>query len=353
MAALRRHPSGDPVQPTWENLMILLTGVAGFIGMHVATRLLEQGHTVLGIDHMGPCTDPTLKERRLALLRDRPRFEFLRLDLAEPGTSAELFEGRHFERVIHLAAQTGVRYSNEHPHECVMNNLVAFTNVIECCRRHQVGHFVYASSSSTYGANRQLPFSEHHPADHPVSLYAATKRSDELLAHSYSHLYGLPTTGLRFFTVYGPWGRPDMAPMLFTDAIAQGRPIEVFNGGNMMRDFTYVDDVVESVVRLMDHPAAPDPRFDAAHPDPATSYAPYRIYNVGNQQPVALLEFIEALEGALGRKAERLMRPMPGADMQATCADTRDLTEAIHWTPATPLAAGIDRFVRWYESYHA
>jgi UDP-glucuronate 4-epimerase len=212
---------------------------------------------------------------------------------------------------------------------------------------------VYASSSSTYGANRQLPFSEHHPADHPVSLYAATKRSDELLAHSYSHLYGLPTTGLRFFTVYGPWGRPDMAPMLFTDAIAQGRPIEVFNGGNMMRDFTYVDDVVESVVRLMDQPAAPDPGFDPQHPDPATSYAPYRIYNVGNQQPVALLEFIESLEDALGRKAERVMRPMPGADMQATCADTRDLTEAIHWTPATPLAVGIDRFVRWYESYHA
>jgi UDP-glucuronate 4-epimerase len=212
---------------------------------------------------------------------------------------------------------------------------------------------VYASSSSTYGANRQLPFSEHHHVDHPVSLYAATKRSDELLAHSYSHLYGLPTTGLRFFTVYGPWGRPDMAPMLFAHAIVQGRAIEVFNGGKMLRDFTYIDDVVESIVRLADQPAAPDPAFDPVHPDPASSYAPYRIYNVGNQQPVELSEFIDALEQALGRKAERLPRPMPGADMLATCADTSDLARAIHWTPATPLDAGIERFVRWYESYYA
>jgi UDP-glucuronate 4-epimerase len=333
--------------------MILLTGVAGFIGMHVASRLLEQGHAVLGIDHMGPCTDPNLKERRLARLHNRPRFEFLRLDLAEPGACAHLFDGRRFERVIHLAAQTGVRYSNEHPHECVMNNVVAFANMIECCRRHEVKHFVYASSSSTYGANRQLPFSEHHPADHPVSLYAATKRSDELLAHSYSHLYGLPTTGLRFFTVYGPWGRPDMAPVLFADAIAAGRPIEVYNGGHMLRDFTYIDDVVESVLRLAARPAEPDPDFDPLHPDPATSHAPYRIYNVGNQQPVALSDFIDALEEALGKRAERVPRPMPGADMAATCADTHDLREAIGWTPATPLREGIGRFVAWYEAYHA
>jgi UDP-glucuronate 4-epimerase len=333
--------------------MILLTGVAGFIGMHVTRRLLAQGHEVLGIDHMGPGPDPALKARRLADVVDAPGFRFTRVDLADSAATAHLFDEQRFDCVIHLAAQTGVRYSAEHPHECVMNNVVGFANVIEHCRRQQVGHLLYASSSSTYGANRQLPFSEHHAVDHPVSLYAATKRSDELLAHSYSHLYRLPTTGLRFFTVYGPWGRPDMAPMLFAHAIAQGRPIEVFNGGNMLRDFTYIDDVVESVVRLMEQPAAPDPAFDPDHPDPATSYAPYRIYNVGNQQPVALLEFIEALEQALGRKAQQLMRPMPGADMLATCADTRDLEHAIHWTPATPLATGIERFVRWYESYYA
>jgi UDP-glucuronate 4-epimerase len=333
--------------------MILLTGVAGFIGMHVARHLLAQGKAVLGVDHMGPCVEPALKGQRLAQLLQQAQFRFARIDLSDEVAVEELFASNRFECVIHLAAQTGVRYSNEHPHECVMNNVVAFANVIECCRRHEVGHLVYASSSSTYGANRRMPYSEHHPADHPVSLYAATKRSDELLAHSYSHLYGLPTTGLRFFTVYGPWGRPDMAPMLFTHAIVQGRPIEVFNNGKMLRDFTFIDDVVESVVRLAGQPAAPDPRFDATHPDPATSYAPYRIYNVGNQQPVELTVFIEELERALGRSAQRVMRPMPGADMQATCADTRDLEHAIHWTPATPLADGIDRFVRWYQDYYA
>jgi UDP-glucuronate 4-epimerase len=333
--------------------MILVTGVAGFIGMHVARRLLGQGVRVLGVDNMGPCPEPALKEWRLALLRDDPLFDFAQLDLADCGAVAELFSGRRFDCVIHLAAQTGVRYSADHPHECVMNNVVGFANVIEQCRLHQAGHLVYASSSSTYGANRQLPFSEHHPADHPVSLYAATKRSDELLAHSYSHLYALPTTGLRFFTVYGPWGRPDMAPMLFAHAIVRGRPIEVFNGGKMVRDFTYVDDVVESVLRLAAQPAEPDKAFDPEHPDPATSYAPYRIYNVGNQQAVELNAFIEALELALGRKAERVARPMPGADMLATCADTRDLAQAIRWTPATPLATGIGNFVRWYEHYYA
>jgi UDP-glucuronate 4-epimerase len=235
----------------------------------------------------------------------------------------------------------------------VLNNVVGFANVLEASRRHGAGHVVYASSSSTYGANRRLPFNEHDPADHPVSVYAATKRSDELLAHSYSHLYGLPTTGLRFFTVYGPWGRPDMAPVLFTRAIVAGQPIEVFNGGHMLRDFTYIDDVVESVLRLSARPPAPDPDFDPLRPDPAISHAPYRIYNVGNQQPVELTDFIDALEEALGRRAERLARPMPGADMTATCADTRDLREAIGWTPATPLRAGIGRFVAWYEAYHA
>jgi UDP-glucuronate 4-epimerase len=319
--------------------MILLTGVAGFIGMHVARHLLAQGKAVLGVDHMGPCVEPMLKERRLALLLPETNFRFVNIDLAQAGAVEELFASFRFECVIHLAAQTGVRYSADHPYECVRNNVVGFANVIESCRQHGVGHLVYASSSSTYGANRQLPFSEHHAAD--------------LLAHSYSHLYGLPTTGLRFFTVYGPWGRPDMAPMLFAHAITQGRPIEVFNNGKMLRDFTFIDDVVESVVRLAAHTAAPDPAFDPTHPDPATSYAPYRIYNVGNQQPVELTEFISELERALGRRAERVMRPMPNADMLATCADTSDLEQAIHWTPGTSLPTGIDRFVGWYESYYA
>jgi UDP-glucuronate 4-epimerase len=345
--------TGGPVQINRISLMILVTGVAGFIGMHVAQRLLGQGTRVLGVDHLGPCADPALKEWRLALLREEALFQFARLDLADRAAVEELFAANRFDCVIHLAAQTGVRYSAEHPHECVLNNVVAFANVIESCRRQEVGHLVYASSSSTYGANRQLPFSEHHSADHPVSLYAATKRSDELLAHSYSHLYGLPTTGLRFFTVYGPWGRPDMAPMLFARAIIHGRPIEVFNSGKMLRDFTYIDDVAESVLRLAAQPARPDGNFDPSHPDPATSHAPYRIYNVGNQQAVELNAFIEALEQALGRKAERLPRPMPGADMLATWADTRDLEQAIQWTPATPLSIGIGHFVRWYESYYA
>jgi UDP-glucuronate 4-epimerase len=337
--------------------MILLTGVAGFIGMHTARRLLAEGHEVVGIDHLGPShaltLGPALKQRRLAELGDAPGFRFERLDITDGAALDTLFREHRFQLVIHLAAQTGVRYSSEHPHACVMNNVVGFANVLEASRLHGAGHVVYASSSSAYGANRRLPFNEHDPADHPVSVYAATKRSDELLAHTYSHLYGLPTTGLRFFTVYGPWGRPDMAPVLFADAIAAGRPIEVYNGGRMLRDFTYVDDVVEAVLRLAARPAAPDPGFDPLRPDPATSHAPYRIYNVGNQQPVALSDFIDALEEALGRRAERLPRPMPGADMAATCADTRDLREAIGWTPATPLRDGIGRFVAWYEAYRA
>jgi UDP-glucuronate 4-epimerase len=337
--------------------MILLTGVAGFIGMHLARRLLAEGHEVVGIDHLGPggvsAFDPDLKARRLAELGNASGLRFRRVDVTDNRALEALFDAHAFELVIHLAAQTGVRYSSEHPHECVMNNVVGFANVLECSRRHGVGHVLYASSSSTYGANRRLPFNEHDPADHPVSVYAATKRSDELLAHSYSHLYDLPTTGLRFFTVYGPWGRPDMAPMLFANAIAAGRPIEVYNGGHMLRDFTYIDDVVESVLRLAARPAAPDPAFDPMNPDPATSHAPYRIYNVGNQQPVQLSEFIDALEEALGRRAERLARPMPGADMAATCADTHDLRQAIGWTPATPLRTGIAHFVDWFQRHGA
>jgi UDP-glucuronate 4-epimerase len=336
--------------------MILLTGVAGFIGMHLARRLLAEGREVLGIDHLGPVDAPTgpgLKERRLAELGDVAGFRFRRVDVTDGAALASLFREHRVELVIHLAAQTGVRYSSEHPYECVLNNVVGFANVLECSRSHGVEHVLYASSSSTYGANRRLPFNEHDPANHPVSVYAATKRSDELLAHSYSHLYGLPTTGLRFFTVYGPWGRPDMAPMLFANAIAAGRPIEVYNGGHMLRDFTYIDDVVESVLRLSARPAEPDPGFDPVRPDPATSHAPFRIYNVGNQQPVQLSEFIDALEEALGRRAERLARPMPGADMAATCADTHDLRQAIGWTPATPLRTGIGRFVEWFERHGA
>ena len=333
--------------------MILLTGVAGFIGMHVARRLLAQGQPVLGVDHMGPCPEPGLKQRRLAQLLDEPQFRFAKADLSDPQAAASLFERQRFDCVIHLAAQTGVRYSAQHPLECVMNNLLGFANVLENCRLQGVAHLLYASSSSVYGANRRLPFSEHHAADHPVSLYAATKRSDELLAHSYSHLYALPTTGLRFFTVYGPWGRPDMAPMLFAHAITRGEPIKVFNSGKMQRDFTYIDDVAESVVRLAGQAPAPDPGFDPLHPDPATSYAPFRVFNVGNQQPVELTGFIAALEQALGRKAERVMQPMPGADMLSTCADTRELEHAIQWSPATPLATGIGHFVNWYRSYYA
>jgi UDP-glucuronate 4-epimerase len=333
--------------------MILVTGVAGFIGMHVARRLLGVGVPVFGVDNMGPCADPALKQKRLEMLLDMRGFRFAGLDVADAAALGELFDGQQFDAVIHLAAQTGVRHCSEQPHTCVMSNVVGFANVIECCRRHASAHLLYASSSSAYGANRRMPFSEHDAAGHPISLYAATKRSNELLAHSYSHLYKLPTTGLRFFTVYGPWGRPDMAPMLFAHAIARGEPIHLFNGGNMLRDFTYVDDVVEAVLRLVRQPALPDPAFDPVNPDPATSDAPYRIYNVGNQQPVVLGEFIDALEAAMGSTAERRVQPMPAADMQATCADTRALQQATGWTPRTALADGVGRFVDWYRCHYA
>jgi UDP-glucuronate 4-epimerase len=333
--------------------MILVTGVAGFIGMHVVRRLLADGRQVVGVDSLGPCPDPALRGRRLALLLDQPGFSFVQADLADAAAAAGLFAAARFEWVIHLAAQTGVRQSADQPLACVMNNLVGFVNLLEGCRNSGPAHLVYASSSSVYGANGRLPFSEQDPADHPLSLYGATKRSDELLAHSYSHLYRLPATGLRFFTVYGPWGRPDMAPMLFARAIMCGEPIEVYDQGRMLRDFTCVDDVAEAVVRLAAQPATPDPGFDPLQPSPAASCAPHRVYNVGNQQPVLLSDFIDALELALGRKAQRLARPRHEADMRATCADTRALQAALDWTPHTPLATGIARFVRWYESYHA
>lgn len=333
-------------------MRILLTGAAGFIGMHVALRLLEQGYAVVGVDNVNSYYDPKLKQDRIAKLSSYPGFRFERFDLKDRDALERLFQAEGFSHVVHLAAQAGVRYSLQNPHEYIMSNVAAFTNMLESCRSHGISHLVYASSSSVYGANRRMPFSEHHPTDHPVSVYAATKKSNELLAHTYSHLYQLPTTGLRFFTVYGPWGRPDMAPMLFANAILSGRPIEVFNGGNMMRDFTYIDDVVESVIRVMHRPAAPDPDFDASNPDPATSYAPYRIYNIGNQQPVQLNDFIETLENALGRKAERILRPIQSGDVTATYSDTRDLEQAIQWKPGTPLAEGIARFADWYKNYY-
>jgi UDP-glucuronate 4-epimerase len=332
-------------------VITLVTGAAGFIGMHLVRRLQQQEHDVVGIDNLGNGTGQPLKKDRLAVLSHHPDFRFFQIDLTDCGAVDALFETHSFSHVVHLAAQTGVRYSVENPHATVMNNIVAFSNVIENCRKHRISHLVYASSSSVYGANRRMPSSEHHPVDHPVSLYAATKRSNELAAHAYSHLHGLPTTGLRFFTVYGPWGRPDMAPMLFADAIYHGRPIRVFNNGKMLRDFTYVDDVVESIVRLMARPAKPDPGFDAGCPDPASSCAPYRIYNVGNRQPVDLMTFIAVLEHALGKKAEKIPCPMQPGDVIATCADTGELEEAIQWRPNTPLAEGIAQFAAWFRAH--
>lgn len=332
---------------------ILVTGAAGFIGMHLARRLLEQGSGVIGIDNLSSYYDVDLKKERVAILSSHPGFKFIRMDMTDGNAVDTLFKENSFSNVVHLAAQPGVRYSIENPLAYIMSNVVGFANVIENCRRHRIAHLVYASSSSIYGANGQMPFSEHHETAHPVSLYAATKRSDELIAHAYSHLYGLPTTGLRLFTVYGPWGRPDMAPMLFATSIKSGRPIEIFNAGKILRDFTYVDDAVECIVRLIPKPAKPSPDFDAKHPDPAISYAPYRIYNVGNQHPVNLMEFIETLEKTLGKKAEKIFRPMQAGDMPATYADTRELAEAIQWTPNTPLEVGIARFADWFNDYYA
>jgi UDP-glucuronate 4-epimerase len=331
---------------------ILVTGAAGFIGMHVARRLLEQGHAVVGTDTLSSCHHVKLKKDRLAVLVLYSGFRFVPLDLAEAAAVEQLFGAEAFPIVVHLAAQTGVRYSIVNPRAYIMSNIVGFANIVENCRHHHVSHLVYASSSSVYGLNRAMPFSEHHTADHPVSLYAATKKSNELMAHVYSHLFGLPTTGLRFFTVYGPWGRPDMAPMLFANAIRNGNPIELFNDGQMLRDFTYVDDVVESIVRLLSRPAKSNPDFDAALPDPATSSAPYRVYNVGNRRPVDLMAFVETLENCLGRKAGKIMRPMQAGDVVATYADTRELAEAIQWMPDTPLEAGVARFVDWFRAYY-
>jgi len=331
---------------------VLVTGAAGFIGNHVALRLLERGDQVIGVDNMNAYYDVGLKEARLRRIRGGLPFRLARLDVADRPGMAELFAAEQPQRVVHLAAQAGVRYSLLNPHAYVDSNLVGFTNILEGCRHAKVEHLVYASSSSVYGGNTRLPFSEHDNVDHPVSLYAATKKSNELMAHAYSHLYRLPATGLRFFTVYGPWGRPDMALFLFTRAMLEGKPIDVFNHGEMTRDFTYIDDIVEGVIRVLDHPAGADPGFVASAPDPATSNAPYRIYNIGNNQPVKLMAYIQALEAALGITAQKNLLPLQPGDVPATYADTRELDAAVGFKPATPVEEGVARFVDWYRSYY-
>lgn len=331
---------------------ILVTGAAGFIGFHVTRALLERGRAVVGVDNFTPYYDPKLKRDRLEQLTNLPSFEFHELDLAEAKKAAALFAATRPVGVIHLAAQAGVRYSLTNPEAYLHSNLAAFLSVLEACRHHQPRHLVYASSSSVYGLNTKMPFSTKDNVDHPISLYAATKKSNELLAHSYGHLYSLPTTGLRFFTVYGPWGRPDMAMFLFTRSILEGRPIDVFNHGQMRRDFTYVDDVVEGVIRVLDQVAKPDPDWNAERPNPATSKAPYRIYNIGHSEPVPLLELIAVLEKALGKKAIQNLLPMAPGDVPATFADVTDLETAVGYRPATSINDGVRRFVEWYRAYY-
>jgi UDP-glucuronate 4-epimerase len=327
---------------------VLVTGAAGFIGFHVAQKLLARGDQVVGLDNLNDYYDVNLKLARLAQIENLPGFTFARMDLQDRPAMEALFDQHHFDAVINLAAQAGVRYSLENPQAYVDSNIVGFTNILECCRHHKIGHLVYASSSSVYGMNSAMPFSIHDNVDHPISLYAASKKANELMAHTYSHLFGLPTTGLRFFTVYGPWGRPDMALFLFTKAILAGEPIKVFNNGQMQRDFTYIDDIVEGVVRVMDKTATPNPAWDGATPDPGTSSAPYRLFNIGNNNPVMLTDFIAAIEKALGKTAERELLPMQPGDVAATYANIEDLIEAVDYRPQTPVQVGIDNFVAWY-----
>lgn len=333
-------------------MKILLTGAAGFIGMSAALRLLARGDEVVGLDNLNNYYSVALKESRLARLTSYPQFRFVKLDIADRQGMSDLFATEKFDRVIHLAAQAGVRYSLENPHAYIDSNIVGFTNVLEGCRHAKVRHLVYASSSSVYGGNTKMPFSEHDSVDHPVSLYAATKKANELMAHTYSHLYGLPTTGLRFFTVYGPWGRPDMALFLFTKAILEGRPIDVFNHGNMKRDFTYVDDIVEGVIRVLDRQAVANPNYDAVLADPATSNVPYRVFNIGNNNPVSLLDYIGCIEDALGLKAEKNLLPLQDGDVPATYANTDALQEWIDFVPGTTVQQGVGRFVAWYREYY-
>ena len=333
-------------------MRVLVTGAAGFIGAAVASRLLERGDTVVGVDNLDPYYDVALKRARLARLAAREGFRDVRADVADQDAVRELIGRERPEAVVHLAARAGVRHSLERPQACVAANVTGFLHVLEACRADPPGHLVYASSSSVYGANRALPFSVRHTADHPVSLYAATKRANELMAHSYSHLFGLPTTGLRFFTVYGPWGRPDMALFRFTRNILAGRPIEVYNHGRHRRDFTYIDDIVEAVVRVIDRPAAPNPAWRGESPEPGTSAAPYRVYNLGNRRAEPLERYIEVLETALGRKAERRLLPLQPGDVPETLADVDDLAADVHYRPDTPIEVGVRRFVEWYRDYY-
>ena len=333
-------------------MKLLVTGAAGFIGFHTARLLLERGDEVVGLDNLNAYYDPALKQARLEILKDYPQFRFAKADVADREAMEALFRAEKFQRVVHLAAQAGVRYSIENPHVYVHSNITGFLQIIEGCRRTQVEHLIYASTSSVYGANTHMPFTELQGVDHPLTLYAATKRSNELMAHSYSSLYGLPTTGLRFFTVYGPWGRPDMALFLFTKNILAGLPINVFNDGHHRRDFTYVDDIVKGVLAAVDRVATPDPAWDSNHPNPSTSYVPYRIYNIGNQTPVALLRYIEVLEQCLGKKAQKNLLPMQPGDLPDTWADVDALARDVGYRPSTDLESGVKRFVEWYLAYY-
>ncbi|SHI66486.1 UDP-glucuronate 4-epimerase [Desulfatibacillum alkenivorans DSM 16219] len=330
----------------------LITGAAGFIGFHLSKQLLEQGETVVGLDNLNDYYDPQLKMDRLKILQDYDKFIFEKGEMADREFMPALFEKYGFEKVTNLAAQAGVRYSLKNPHSYVDSNLVGFTNILEGCRHTKVAHLVFASSSSVYGANTDMPFSVHQNVDHPVSLYAASKKANELMAHAYSHLYGLPVTGLRFFTVYGPWGRPDMALFLFTKAILEGKPINVFNNGEMQRDFTYIDDIIQGVAKVLDNIPDPDPDWMGDDPDPATSYTPYRLYNIGNNQPVKLLKFIELIENALGMKAEKNMMPMQAGDVPATYADIDDLARDAGYWPRTSVEDGVRNFINWYREYY-
>jgi UDP-glucuronate 4-epimerase len=336
---------------------VLVTGAAGFIGFHLSSRLLERGTAVVGFDNLNHYYDPALKQARLQRLRTTSAacgtpFTLIEADLENGDAVRQAFAEHRPERVVNLAAQAGVRYSIENPAAYIQANLVGFGHILEGCRHHGVAHLVYASSSSVYGGNSRLPFSEHQGVDHPVSLYAASKKANELMAHTYSHLYGLPATGLRFFTVYGPWGRPDMALFLFTRAMLAGEPIQVFNEGRMVRDFTYIDDIIESLLRVLDKPATPDPQFDAANPDPASSWAPHRVFNIGNSNPTPLLEYIEAIEAALGVQAEKQLLPMQPGDVPATAADTAALEAWTGFKPNTPVREGVARFVAWYREFY-
>lgn len=335
-----------------KNLKVLITGAAGFIGFHLADKLLSEKHEVVGIDNLNPYYDVNLKNGRLERLKPYSNFKFFKVDLTDQHALEQLFKKENFEVVINLAAQPGVRYSLENPHAYIQSNIVGFTNLLECCRYHHIQHLVFASSSSVYGMNSAIPFSTHQNVDHPISLYAATKKSNELLAHTYSHLFKLPTTGLRFFTVYGPWGRPDMAYMLFANAIYENRPIQIFNHGKMKRDFTYVGDIVAGISKIMHTPPQPNPGWDSNLPDPAMSSAPYKLYNIGNNQPVELITFIETLEKLLGKEAKKEWLPIQPGDVEITYADISGLKEDFDYQPTTPIEQGLHSFVLWYKEFY-